>query len=228
MNCLSWNCRGLGNPRAVRCLGDVLRTQKPEIVFLIETLSLDARIKDLCRKFGYAHHFTVDSVGRSGGLALLWKHNVLCSVIGHSSNFIDAHIFNQGVPDWRLTGFYGYPERSSRRDSWSLIQSLSSHSSLPWCIVGDFNDMLSATDKKGQIPHPQWLFDGFKNVISTCALTEVDFLGDSIPGRRVKASLTGLEKNWIVRLVIMIGGQSFPHVIFPSSTRLSLIIIPSS
>lgn len=217
MNCLSWNCRGLGIPRAVRCLGDVLRTQKPDIVFLIETLSLDVRINELCRKFGYAHHFTVDSIGRSGGLALMWKHNVLCSVVGHSSNFIDAHILNQGVADWRLTGFYGYPDRSQRRESWSLIRSLSSLYSLPWCIVGDFNDLLSASDKKGQVPHPQWLLEGFKNVISDCALTEVDLHGGSYTWEKSKGKPT-----WVREKLDRVFGCNAWWAKFPSC-KLSLL-----
>lgn len=81
-------------------------------------------------KFGYSYHFTVDSVGRSGGLTLLMKHNVMCQVVGHFSNFIDVHILDNGVACWRLTGFYGYLQRSRRRDSWALIRSLNASSSL--------------------------------------------------------------------------------------------------
>ena len=36
MNCLSWNCRGLGNPRTVRQLQDLASRFKPEIVVLME------------------------------------------------------------------------------------------------------------------------------------------------------------------------------------------------
>lgn len=141
MNCLSWNCRGLGNPRAVRCLGDVPRTHKPDIIFPIKTLSLDARINELCSNFKYSSYFTVDSVGRIEGLALIWKHNVLSQVVGYSSNFIDVHILDNGMASWKLSGFYGYPERSRRRDSWALIRSLSAASSLSWCMIGDFDDI---------------------------------------------------------------------------------------
>ena len=37
MNLLSWNCRGLGNPRSVNALKEVIRIEKPKIVFLMET-----------------------------------------------------------------------------------------------------------------------------------------------------------------------------------------------
>lgn len=71
MNAVSWNCRGLGNPRTVRALGDVVKSHNPEILFLIETLSNKERMKQLSGKLGFNNHLAVECVGRSGGIALL-------------------------------------------------------------------------------------------------------------------------------------------------------------
>ena len=49
-------------------------------------------------------------------------------------------------------------------------------SSIPWCIMGDFNDLLYAADKKGKNPHPQYLLDGFKSTIEDSMLVEIDLL----------------------------------------------------
>lgn len=81
MNLLGWNCRGLGNPRAVRVLGDLLKTQKPDFLFLSETISNASSIETLRIKFGFAQCFAVDRVGRSGGLAIFWKRHVACEVV---------------------------------------------------------------------------------------------------------------------------------------------------
>ncbi|MCH90734.1 endonuclease/exonuclease/phosphatase family protein [Trifolium medium] len=51
-------------------------------------------------------------------------------------------------PKWRLTGFYGYPENERRRDSWDLLRTLAQDNSLPWCVMGDFNDLLSNEEKE--------------------------------------------------------------------------------
>ena len=37
MNCLAWNCRGLGNPRTVQEIARLVHAQDPSVVFLIET-----------------------------------------------------------------------------------------------------------------------------------------------------------------------------------------------
>lgn len=39
--------------------------------------------------------------------------------------------------------------RNRRKDSWDLLRTLAVDNSLPWCIMRDFNDILSIDDKKG-------------------------------------------------------------------------------
>ena len=65
---------------------------------------------------------------------------------------------------WRLVKFYGCPKRSRRRESWDLICTLQGNSSSPWCILGEFNDIISAMDKKGLIDHPTWLINDLHDI----------------------------------------------------------------
>lgn len=135
MNLLSWNCRGLGNPRTVCVLGDLLKSRKPDFLFLSETISTANKIEDLRIRFGFAQCFAVNRVGNSGGLAVFWKHHVRCEVMGYSRNHIDICFLNSSnVASWRLSCFYGFPERSRRMQSWDFIRSLYNKSPLPWCI----------------------------------------------------------------------------------------------
>lgn len=66
----------MGNARAVHALEDVVKSQKPNIMFLIETLSIKEKINKLVRKLGYENCWVVDSCGRSGGLAMCWDITV--------------------------------------------------------------------------------------------------------------------------------------------------------
>ena len=47
MSCLSWNCRGLGNPQTVDELVTLVGKKDPNVVFLMETKSM----LKLLRKF---------------------------------------------------------------------------------------------------------------------------------------------------------------------------------
>ena len=73
MIALSWNCRGLGNRRAVEELGDIIQAQDPKIVFLSETWSTKDQMEHIGDKLDFEGYFTVPSDGRGDGLALLGK-----------------------------------------------------------------------------------------------------------------------------------------------------------
>lgn len=84
---------------------------------------------------------------------------------------------NNNTVSWRLTCYYGYPERTKRRESWNLIRRLATLTTDPWCIWGDFNDLMFASDKKGRIEHPQYFLDGFSSAIEDCQLSELNLKG---------------------------------------------------
>ncbi|PNX66122.1 endonuclease/exonuclease/phosphatase family protein, partial [Trifolium pratense] len=44
---------------------------------------------------------------------------------------------------------------------------------LPWCIIGDFNDILSQEDKQGNHPHPNSLCMRFRQAINDCDLSDI-------------------------------------------------------
>jgi endonuclease/exonuclease/phosphatase family metal-dependent hydrolase len=125
----------------------------------------------------YDSCLSIDVEGRSGGLAVMWKNSVKCSVMNYSRNFINIIVEDSDKGDWRLTCYYGYPERSRRRLAWDLLRELRDMSNLPWCVIGDFNDLLSQDDKKGMLPHPNWLCLGFRNAVNDCDLTDIHLEG---------------------------------------------------
>jgi len=48
---------------------------------------------------------------------------------------------------WHFTGYYGYLEIERRKETWDFLRTLAQDNTLPWCIMGDFNDILSNEDK---------------------------------------------------------------------------------
>ena len=98
-------------------LAELVRSRKPSFIFLIETLCSRSKLESIKVQLGYDGLFVVDRMGRSGGLALLWKGTNTVSLLKFSSNFIDAEVEVPELGKWRLTGFYGYPETSRWRES---------------------------------------------------------------------------------------------------------------
>ena len=115
---ISWNCRGLGNPRSARALHDMVRQWNPKVVFLIETKAKNRRMERIKNRIGLANGLIVPCVGRKGGLALLWTREIDLKIKSFSQNHIDA-VINDAEKSikWRLTGFYGHPETHRRYES---------------------------------------------------------------------------------------------------------------
>jgi hypothetical protein len=129
MNMLNWNCRGLGNPGTVRDLHQMVKEKHPNFVFLIETLCSKKRLEYIRVKLGFTGLFVVDPVGKSGGLALLWKDERTLEIYNYSRRHINATIQKgDGSAYWKFTGFYGHPVCARRQESWALLKHLKSHS----------------------------------------------------------------------------------------------------
>ncbi|GAU33334.1 hypothetical protein TSUD_165990 [Trifolium subterraneum] len=174
---LSWNCRGLGGPSAIPNLKKLARGHKPDILFLSETLSHNRHIESIRVLLGFDSCLAINVEGRSGGLAVFWKDSSKCRVLNYTRNFINMLVEDEQWGEWRLTCYYGYPERSKRHAAWDLLRVLGNMSSIPWCIIGDFNDLLSQADKKGIHPHPNGLCMGFRQAVSDCDLTDIPIEG---------------------------------------------------
>jgi hypothetical protein len=66
---------------------------------------------------------SVDVEGRSRGLSVMWRDTIDCRVMNYSRNFINLIVKEKEEEDeWRLTCYYGYPERERRRQAWDLLR----------------------------------------------------------------------------------------------------------
>lgn len=90
---------------------DVIRQERPDFIFLCETIGRKDKMEWLRRKIGYDGVFAVEPQGRSEGITLLWKEMNQTKLLGYSTNHIDVEVNILGMTPWRLTGFYGDPDR---------------------------------------------------------------------------------------------------------------------
>jgi hypothetical protein len=57
------------------------------------------------------------------------------------------------------------------------LRELRDMSSLPWCIIYDFNDLASQQDKLGVHAHPNWLCNGFCEDVNDYDLSDIKLEG---------------------------------------------------
>ena len=129
-------------------------------------------------KLGFANGLIVPSVGRSGGLALLWSREINLDIMSYSNHHIDATISElSDAFKWRCTGFYGYSETHLRNESWNLLSFLNNQFSLPWFCCGDFNEILSVNEKLGGTLRSQHQMEGFRQAVNRCGFQDLGYCG---------------------------------------------------
>ena len=54
-----------------------------------------------------------------------------------------------------------------------MLQTLSTMSTLPWVFIGDYNDLLSQSEKRGLRSHPTWMIMGFRSAVENSGLIDI-------------------------------------------------------
>lgn len=73
--------------------------ESPRVVFLMETKSNKGRMEFIRRKLGMKGCFTVECVGKSGGLCLLWDEsmNLKINFLHKASYRLDDYAWGRGL-----------------------------------------------------------------------------------------------------------------------------------
>jgi exonuclease III len=175
---LSWNCQGLGNLRIVRDLHQMVRDKRPHLVFLMETKMTQRKAEVVRIKLGFDNCFTVDCIGKSGGLMMLWRNTILVEIQNFSRQHINAVVqCNSDAPRWKITGFYWHPDVAKRGESWELLRYLARLSPEPWLCLGDFNEITTASEKSSRSARPCSQMRAFQQALADCRLMDMDYAG---------------------------------------------------
>jgi hypothetical protein len=183
MRIIASNCQGLGNRPTVHSLLQVQKHSNPDVMFLSET-HLDLYPAECLRKRLKMDFKIVNpSSNRCGGVMLLWRRGIDIHLIFSLPNYIDVSIQESVDKVWRLTGIYGEPHWEDKYKTWNGIRHLHAQSSLPWVLIGDFNEILYSHEKEGGNPRPQQFMQAFRDVLYDCNLEDLGFSGDKFTWR---------------------------------------------
>lgn len=172
---LSWNCRGLAAASTIRELQQLCKAHMPSIIFLMETRAPAGRMENARRRLKFHQMFCVEACGRSGGLGLLWNDDIQVQIFSSSQNIIHTAILivSTGVL-FDCSFVYGNPIFSQRRGLWSRLLACHVDKTMPWFCVGDFNELLSQSEKEGIRPYHQGRANLFKDFLNVAGLMDLD------------------------------------------------------
>lgn len=154
----------------------------------METKQQSEYVKGLQKILGYDHLVTVDPLGLSGDLALMWKDSFKVSVLEADNRIIDVKV-SYGTLDFYLTCVYGDPVRARRKEVWDRLERIGLVRDEAWILAGDFIELMSNEEKSRGAIREESTFWDFRNLAQNCKLKEIRFTGNSLSwsGWREKA-----------------------------------------
>ena len=171
MSVLSWNCQGAGSSETVQRLGEMRRVYFPDLLFLMETKQKKSYVEHLKTSLGYDECVTVDPIGLSGGLAVMWKSSYVVEVLSCDNRIIDLKI-TLGSMKFFLTCVYGNLVTGRRNLVWDKLISIGIQCDAAWCLIGDFNELMHNGEKLGGTVRSESTFWDFRNMAEACKIKE--------------------------------------------------------
>lgn len=215
---LAWNVRGAGNAEFRRAFFDLIARYKPNVVLLTETRVGGDRATAIINSLGFHRHYKVDPMGYAGGLWLLWNdEQINMHIEGHTFQEIHAVAEVSATIRVLLSFVYGSPDRNRRKILWSNLVSVASLTDMPWLVCGDFNDILSPSEKWGRRDACRTRMGEFQNCINSCGLSDLGFTGPKFTWIN-KRSEGGLVLERLDRFL----GNGGWISLFPDSTNYHL------
>uniref|UniRef100_A0A803Q084 Reverse transcriptase domain-containing protein n=1 Tax=Cannabis sativa TaxID=3483 RepID=A0A803Q084_CANSA len=117
--------------------------------------------------------------GNGAPLAKAVNSNVNVTIINYGRNFVDCYMARFDGPSCHFSDFYGSPVVAQRKFTWELLKKLKDSAPLmPWLVMGDFNEIISHSDKLGGPLKNDSQIDDFRTTIDASGLHELIFDGE--------------------------------------------------
>ncbi|KAK4265131.1 hypothetical protein QN277_026221 [Acacia crassicarpa] len=149
MNVMIWNSRGIGSKSFPSLVRELKQYYKLDFLAILETRSDMIKTERRIRSLGFNNYSFIAAKGYSGGIWCLWEQGSRkVEVVEQQKQFIHFSVKDVRRKQWFLTVVYASPNRLLRRTLWTDLFRINESIQGPWCIGGDFNATLFATERR--------------------------------------------------------------------------------
>ncbi|XP_059437358.1 uncharacterized protein LOC132170396 [Corylus avellana] len=212
MKVLAWNCRGLARSPTIRALRALIRSHRPDLIFLSETKTPSSHFRSSLIGLGFFAWLEVPPVGLQGGLFLSWKGGVDIEPVRLDKNNISCIVYSDPqYSPWLFSGVYAPPNGQRRSEFWHCLESLGNSFGGAWLLLGDFNSILSASEKSGGRVFGSSSHNDFVDFVNYNALVDLGFVGNKFTWSNCRIGRANIRE----RLDRGLANQSWVHL-FPN------------
>jgi hypothetical protein len=136
MKILSWNCRRLSRPSAIRHLRLLIHENSLDVLFLSETKSSPPQVISILNSLGFFLMTQFAHAGSSGGLVLTWRLGVELECFITNKHNISAWCYSDPPNNpWILSCIYGPPDSRDKLAFWDSFTSVGEGFVSPWLCI---------------------------------------------------------------------------------------------
>lgn len=185
MSALIWNCQGAAQGKFHSVLKSLIKDQKISLLVLVEPRVSGRSADKVIKRLGFPNSFRIEASGFSGGIWLLWSDRVRVEILHAEWQFIHTKIHMiDADKSFLFTPVYANPTPSICKHLWSSLLNLSYTISEPWAIAGDFNAVLSSSERKTSSSALRAGCHDFQAFVQNCSLMDSSFSGPRFTWRR--------------------------------------------
>ena len=151
MKILAWNVQGAKKRYLAAEIRTLQKIHQPDLVFILETMVTEANTKRLISRLGFQCYDFSNPINHAGGIWVLWNNtNIKANVILKEDRAIHMLVFEYATQKFSiLSGIYAPAQASDKDAFWSHLCNLNNIIDMPWCLIGDFNELECPSDKQG-------------------------------------------------------------------------------
>ncbi|KAL5569019.1 hypothetical protein UlMin_025594 [Ulmus minor] len=124
---LAWNCKGLGQPFAIRELKALVRDSSPDILIMMEAKISNVVMKARLQRLRFDKSVYVPPVSLSSGPCVAWRNEVDLETVSVSKNLISCLIFSDPFfTPWMLSAVYGLVRSAEKIIFWNELHKVDS------------------------------------------------------------------------------------------------------
>lgn len=177
-------CSQLCSKRSNQHVRELIKRYRPELIFLFETHVPFAGSSCFWEREGYKCVAVEETQGQSGDVWVLANKSSLAvfNVIYSMPQCITLEIVSGSV-SWACSAVYASPNFSLRCNLWDHLSNLRRSISVPWVMIGNFNDVSLPSEQRGGI-FSHMRAGRFAQMMSNCEMLDLDFFGSKFTWQR--------------------------------------------